>query len=202
MASELDEVKKLPPEERIKRLKELTEKHKKEIEDAQKLAKQSEEESNEIKKELDQIPIPQLKAVDIDDLFSPEAQQMFATKRFTETKSRRQKEEEETEKTEKALEERIQEEKITKQELREQRQYIEHLTLDQTKDKAMELYQLAQEKGYLDVHEQVELYELNRKTDVERQRITQGVYKGAHIHDAMEALDTAESLLRKTGYNI
>src|SRR3989344_5962264 len=110
MASELDDVKKLPPEERIKKLKELTEKHRKEIEDAQKLAKQSEEESNEIKKELDQIPIPQLKAVDIDDLFSPEAQQMFATKRFTEVKSSRHKEAEEAQKQEKALEERIQEE--------------------------------------------------------------------------------------------
>jgi hypothetical protein len=82
MAEEINDLKKLSPKERIKRLKELQEKDKKEIEEAQKLLKEAEEESV-IEDELREIPIPQLKAADIDELFSPEEKELFKAKRFT-----------------------------------------------------------------------------------------------------------------------
>lgn len=77
----LEELKKLSPEERIKKLKELQEKDKKEIAEAQKMIGQSEEQLA-VEHELKDIPIPQLKAVSIDELFSPEEKELFKAKRF------------------------------------------------------------------------------------------------------------------------
>ena len=81
MAEEIGELKKLSPKERIKKLKELQEKNKEEIEEAQKLLKEAEEQA-EVEEELKEIPIPQLKAVDIGALFSPEERELFKAKRF------------------------------------------------------------------------------------------------------------------------
>ncbi|MBW2996007.1 hypothetical protein KY332_01770 [Candidatus Woesearchaeota archaeon] len=92
MAEDIDELKKLSPKERIKRLKELQEKDKEEIEEAQKLLKQAEEEA-EIEEELKDIPIPQLKAVDIDELFSPAEKELFKAKRFVTEKPKKEAEE-------------------------------------------------------------------------------------------------------------
>lgn len=78
---ELDDIKKLSPEERVKKLKELQEKRKTEIEEARKLLVESEHEIalEEIKKD---IPIPQLTAIDTTTLFSEEERDMFRAKRF------------------------------------------------------------------------------------------------------------------------
>lgn len=88
---DLDDIKKLPPEERLKKLKELEESRKKEIEEARKLAAESEHEIalEEIKRD---IPIPQLTSVDVDMLFSQEEKDIFKSKRFTGEKIKEQKE--------------------------------------------------------------------------------------------------------------
>lgn len=83
MADELKDLERLSPEARIKKLKELEEKRKKEIEDAQELLKKSEAQLEEEKKIIEQIPIPQLRAVDIDSLFSESEKELFKAKRFT-----------------------------------------------------------------------------------------------------------------------
>lgn len=78
----IDQLKKLSPEERIRILKELEQEKKSEIEEARKLITESEQEigrEEEIKRE---IPIPQVKAVNIEQLFSKAEKQVFATKRF------------------------------------------------------------------------------------------------------------------------
>ncbi len=84
---DLAEIKKLPPEERLKKLKELEEERKKEIEEARKLAAESEHEIvlEEIKRD---IPLPQLTSVDTDSLFTQEEREMFKTKRFAGEKAR------------------------------------------------------------------------------------------------------------------
>lgn len=84
--SRLDELKKLSPEERINRLKKLQEQDKKEIEEAQNLIKESEEQATNEEKLKQQIPVPQLKSVDIESLFTPEEKELFKTKRYTESK--------------------------------------------------------------------------------------------------------------------
>ena len=72
---ELEEIKKLSPEERIKKLKELEEQHKKELEEAKKLIQESVEEikRDEIAK---QIEIPEQEQVNIDELFVPEGEDL------------------------------------------------------------------------------------------------------------------------------
>jgi len=79
---DLEELKKLGPEERVKKLKEIEERNKKEIEEAQKLMTESIrqiEVEEGIKKN---IPIPQLTSVDVDTLFGSEEKEMFKMKRF------------------------------------------------------------------------------------------------------------------------
>lgn len=92
MADELAELKKLPPEERLRRLKELEEKRRKEIEEAQKLAKSSEEELDKEKKFLEKVPIPQLIAEQMDTLTTEEEREMFRSQRFREKKEPESKE--------------------------------------------------------------------------------------------------------------
>ncbi len=81
MDTELDDIKKLRPDERIKKLKELERKRKEEIEKAEDMIRSSEHELR-VEEELRDIPIPQVKAVDIDQLFGADERQMFKTKRF------------------------------------------------------------------------------------------------------------------------
>jgi hypothetical protein len=76
-----DELKNLSPAERIKKLKELEEGKKKEIEEAETLISESMREIGEANEKKD-MPIPQLKAGDIGQLLTAEEKSMFATKRF------------------------------------------------------------------------------------------------------------------------
>lgn len=77
-----EELKKLSPERRLKVLKELEEKSRQEIEEARKLMAESEREI-EIKEEIERdMPVPQLAAVDVESLFTPEEKELFRTKRF------------------------------------------------------------------------------------------------------------------------
>lgn len=80
MAS-IDDLKNLSPEERIRKLKELEEERKREIEEAETLIGESERELGEIE-EKKNLPIDQLKATNIEQLFTREEKRMFATKRF------------------------------------------------------------------------------------------------------------------------
>lgn len=63
-----DDIQKLPPAERIKRLKELEAKKKKEIEEAQKQIQDSEGELNEQRKWQDKVPIPEVAKEDLEGL--------------------------------------------------------------------------------------------------------------------------------------
>jgi hypothetical protein len=79
----LDDLKKLSSEQRIRFLKEFEQEKKKEIQEAQKLVVQTEKEMDEEEEIRRNVPIPQVKAVSIDSLFSREEKQVFATKRFS-----------------------------------------------------------------------------------------------------------------------
>lgn len=79
--SDIEEIRKLAPEERIKRLKEIEEGRRKEIEEAEALIRDSmiELEDAEEKKHA---PIKQVKAHDISQLLTSEEKRMFRTARF------------------------------------------------------------------------------------------------------------------------
>lgn len=71
-----DELKRLPPEERIKRLKELEQQRRREIEEAQKQIKESEEEIKEGRKWKEKVPIPEVAKEDLEGL-SEEGKQLL-----------------------------------------------------------------------------------------------------------------------------
>jgi len=126
---EFDDLKKLNPEARIRKLKELEEKKKKEIEETKALEEKEKKELAETKKLMDdsvgeaieegkqheQIPIQQLKADNFSLIAEGDEEDIFATKRFMmRGKEKPQKEEKKAaageEKAEESLEEAVQRE--------------------------------------------------------------------------------------------
>lgn len=79
---QIEELRHLSPEERIKKLKELEEQKKKEIEQARKILKQSEVELDEKKQLKAKLPIEQLRADNTEMLLTLEDREMFMIKRF------------------------------------------------------------------------------------------------------------------------
>ncbi|MBU0457282.1 MAG: hypothetical protein ABH824_07260 [Nanoarchaeota archaeon] len=91
-----EELKNLPPEERIKRLKELENKRKKEIEEAQNLIKESEEELTERRKWEDKVPLPEFASEDLQGL-SEEAKEILRSQRGFKDKIKKEDSEEKSE---------------------------------------------------------------------------------------------------------
>ena len=79
---ELEELKNLSPEDRIKKLKEIQERRKKEIEEAQELMSLTEEELKQLQRDKDQLPIPELKSDTFENLLGETDKEMFRMKRF------------------------------------------------------------------------------------------------------------------------
>ncbi len=81
---DIEKFKRLSPEERIRKLRELTQKDEEEIKKAQDIIKESESEIEEIEKEKRQIPIPQMRSVDVSTLFGrgTQEEELFKAKRF------------------------------------------------------------------------------------------------------------------------
>lgn len=80
-----EDLKKLSPAERLKRLKEIELQKKKEIEEAQKLLRDTSEEIEEEEKKKENIPIPQVAATDEAILFTVEEREVFRLRRFKDT---------------------------------------------------------------------------------------------------------------------
>ncbi len=96
MEENIDDIKKLSPEERIKKLKEIETKEEEHLENIRSLIKNSEGEL-EVKEETKKkFPIPQLRAVDTSPLFGKktEEQRIFATHHFSGTKEKEEKDDE------------------------------------------------------------------------------------------------------------
>lgn len=74
------DLKNFPPEERVKRLKELEEQKNKEIEEAKKLIKESEEEIIERRKWKDKVPMPEFVSGSLEGL-STEVKDILKTER-------------------------------------------------------------------------------------------------------------------------
>ncbi len=85
------ELAKLPPEERLRRLKELEKQHKKELEEAEQQIKNSQRELANKQKWLEKIPIPELAKEDLDWL-SEEGRQILRERRGIKKKGEREEE--------------------------------------------------------------------------------------------------------------
>jgi len=171
----LKELKKLSPKERVEKLKELQKKDKEEIEKAQKLLQETEDEIGR-QKELEKIPIPQLKSVDIGALFSPEEKELFKAKRFMSGSGKeKEKELQEIQKPEEKAElERIAEEapRLTQEEAAAQGQYLDKLSqnpVENIYNKIKSIYQEVKSSGEITPGQMNELnnisYANKRKMD-------------------------------------
>ncbi len=179
MVTKLNGIKKLSPEERIKRLKKIEEENKKEINEAEKIIKDSIREID-VKEKIKDLPIPQIKAVDIESLFSPEEKEVFAAKRYKDLRVRHV--EEET--AEIPLEETVEQEKpeITKEELEAHRQYqilANKLRREPTENVVQELeniYQQAREGTGITGEQMTRAYAANVIARERQQEIESGIY--------------------------
>jgi hypothetical protein len=172
MADEIDDTKKLSVEERIKKLKEIERKNKEEIQKAQELIKQSEFELEEKEKEKASTPIPQLKAVDIGELFTEEEKQLFKTKRFEE-KPKNKKE---------ALEDTVavEEKKLTPEQIEQaQHQYRTQLSkkpVDELYSRIKNIYQNVQSSGIMSSDQIKQIDNIEYALDKKKQDIESGEY--------------------------
>jgi len=173
---ELNELKKLSPEERIKKLKELQKKDKEEIEKAQKLILESEEDI-EREEQVRKIPIPEVKSIDIDSLFSQEAKELFKTKRFISETKKEEPEVKREKPRERRLEEVAAEEQVLKvEEERTHAQYLTQLSqqpVDKIYNRMKEIYSEVKEQGYVSPRQMEEInnigYANARKFDAAKQ---------------------------------
>jgi hypothetical protein len=195
--AEIDDIKKLSPEERIKRLKKLEEEKRKEIEEAEKLMKQTAGELDEAESIRQKVPVPQMQAVDIDQLFTKEEKQVFATKRYQESKLNEEEPEEKPQKPdEKTLEDEIAgaPEGMTPADAEAQKQYGEKLAME----KPNELYNIAKdaynefkETGQID---QAKMYALDVATK-RKDEMAGGDYK-APSDEAQEQFGSVKSIVK------
>ena len=198
MVTNLKDIKKLSPEERIKKLKKIEKENKKEIDEAEKIIKDSIREIN-VKEEIRDLPIPQIKAIDIESLFAPEEKEVFAAKRYKDLRARHV--EEET--AEIPLEETVEKEKpeITKEELAAHTQYqilANELRREPTENVVQELeniYQQARDGGRV-TGEQMRMAYAADVVARERQRdIERGTY-GRIDEEISNQLDIARQIFK------
>jgi hypothetical protein len=177
---DLDKAKRLSPEERIRRLREIAERDEEEIRNAQNLIKESEIEIQEENKQKRQIPIPQLRSVDVGTLFGRGTQEdlMFKTKQFREGRRDTELEEKAEEAT---LEEEVANEPIKEAARAEasRQQYMQQLAMAPTEQLAgrmVDIYEGAKDKGYVSRAEMEEVNAINYALNEKNAEIKAGNY--------------------------
>lgn len=197
-------LKDLPPEERIKKLKELEAQKKKEIEDAQKQIKESEQEIIKEKKWKEIVPIPQVAQESLEGLSAEGKEILKNVKGKKEDKKGDKDEEKEgekkkdgekvaekvSEKEELSLEETLMREKAAvssgaqvqyelPRELHPNHDYVRHLSetpAERLKEEAQSLYNAFKERGYMNDEEQKRAAELYTASDLKERAGDGGLY--------------------------
>lgn len=190
----VSDLKKLTPEERIAKLKELEaqkkkeiELQKKEIEDAEKEIKNAETELNETKKIKEKVPIPEAIKDDLEGL-SEEGKEILKEQKGLK-KSVAAKEEVEEKKSSKgkdkeaSLEETIASEKFTTEKFAEmqhlQAEYNTQLSQRPMKElytEMVNIYKRVEEKGYVNPEEQRRAQYLSSAVEQKLEAVDEGVY--------------------------
>jgi hypothetical protein len=190
----IKKLKKLSPKERVERLKELQKKDREEIEKAQKLLQETEEELGR-EKELEKIPIPQLKAVDIDALFSPEEKELFKAKRFAAERPGKEEKPEKIPVKGRAELERIAEEapRFLPEEEAAQAQYLNQLSQKPVEDiynRVKDIYQQVKAAGEITPDQMNELNNISYANRRKLEDIEAGKYKEVTQETAREMVLT------------
>ncbi len=180
MADEIKDLKKLSPEERIRKLKEIEEKSKKEIVEAQKLIKQSAEEIEEKKKFEEKVPIPQLIAEEERTLESVEEKEMLEAQRGKAT----------------AEEAKAAEKKSLEEQLRTE--HIEEMArrpAEELKQMMANIYQRAEAHGgQMTQEERGEVYSITKAESEKIYAMKSGEYPAEQMGSALEAISATFSM--------
>jgi hypothetical protein len=178
---DIEDAKKLSPEERIRRLREIAKRDEDEIRKAHDMIKASEGELEEEEKAKKQIPIPQLKSVDVGTLFGKGTQEdlMFKTKQFREAPG--EEPEEGTVVEEEPLEEAVAREPIREAAREEaaRQQYMQQLVrapAEQLAERMRNIYEGAMDKGYVSKSEIQEVYTISYALEEKQADIRSGSY--------------------------
>ncbi len=190
---ELEELKKLSPKERIAKLKKIQEKDKEEIEHAQELIKESEEQA-EKEDEKEKIPIPQVKSADVSSLFSSEEKQLFMEVRSEKEKPKEEPEEKQEKRKESLEEVAAEAPKIPEEQ--QQKAHIQYLEQQSQKpadalyNRTKEIYSEAKNKGYVSPQQMNELRDIEYATQKKVHDIEQGKYADATREAARDMVMT------------
>jgi len=194
-------LKRLPPEKRIAFLKKLEEERKKEIELAEEMIKSTEEELKALEEFRDVIP--QLRAVDIEELFTPEEKEIFKIARFVSERRGREEEEEERERTERAgtIEEvvagaEIGEEKRQEEEFWQRVYALSRRPAEELYNRARELYTAAA-TGQITPEQQEEAIAIQYATREKLEAIAEGSYQPEERESVLNTVTQIESVTKK-----
>lgn len=182
-----DDIKKLNPEDRVRKLKEIADKKKKEIEEAQKEIKEAEVELSEKLKKKERVPIPEVAKEDVEGL-SETAQAILKEQRGISSKKAVSKEDDLDEKNNLALEVKGKERDISLEETVMQEKVRFHTAnvdySQQLSQKPMaHLYQemtainkAVEDKGYINPSEQQRVQYLTSAVEKKLEAVEAGIY--------------------------
>jgi len=183
MAEEKDqisELKKLIPEARLKKLKEIEEKSKKEIEAAQKLIKESEAEITEKKKFEEKVPIPQLTIEGEKGLESKEEKEMLGAQR---AKGAKIEKEEVKPKKEASLEDQLRQEHIEE---------LARKPADELKEMMADIYkQAGTQNGYMTKDQSEDFYNITKAEQNKIYAMKEGQYPKEQMGSALEHISAS-----------
>ena len=165
---DIEDIKKLSPEERIKRLKELEKQNQEEIKKAQDMIKESEDEIA-IEEKVKQVEIPESGEVDVSRLF----------------------------KKEEDLEETVKKEQpqLSEEELRHQQEYLSQLPTQRIEQRAEYLQQRFEQTGYVTNEQRAELGQMYQEIRQREKGLSQGTYKSSSSH-IDEEISVAKSITK------
>ncbi len=167
----LKNIEKLSPEERIKKLKEIEEKNKEEIEKAHELIKESEDEidKDEIEEKIKQVEMPPDEEIDVAKLFRPKGGNLEET----------------------VARERP---KISEEEIKQQQEYLRGLQTPQIEQRAEYIQQRVQQTGYISNEQRNEISNMYQEVRQREDGIREGTYKAAS-RNIEEQLSVAKKIL-------
>lgn len=196
---DIEDLKRLSPEERIAKLREIEKKRKKELEEAEKLMRESYTEIEDKEKEKRKVPIPQVKADEggMADVFVGDEKELWKTKRFV---SERPIEEEKPEEGE-ALERRVIEEEARERSVAEQadiearKQYQINLSKQPIEqlDNRLKAYEQLAKSGNMTEEQKEAAYNVTQAAWYKQEAVQEGAYK-ASAEEIRDIADRSKNL--------
>jgi len=202
-----EDLKNLPPEERIKRLKKLEEEKKKEIAEAEKEIRDSEEEITDRKKWKDRVPIPEFAREDLDHL-SQDALEILKTRGLIKAKQPENASPKAIVKKEESLEDTVVRERVSRVPEGMQMQYdlpgrqdvgvaykpLSQMDMMGISKEIKNIYQAVEERGYITGEEQKKVGYALSEVEKRLEDVQDGKYRNFN-----EQVAEAANLIQKIG---